>query len=70
LHYPNEVPTSGGELIPSQSWKHYSLATDLTHENAQGAMWSDFSVSLFNTLFEFVFLMNNSIIVILEFDIA
>jgi hypothetical protein len=37
LHYPSEVPTSGGQCIPEKSWKDYSTSTDdLTYGNAQG----------------------------------
>jgi hypothetical protein len=61
LHFPSEVPTRGGQCIPAKSWKDYSLSTDdLTYGNAQGRE------SLCITLFEFVFLMNNFITVILE----
>ena len=42
LHYPGEIPTSGGQRIPTKSWKDYTLATDLTYGNAQGAVWNDF----------------------------
>jgi hypothetical protein len=61
LHFPSEVPTRGGQCIPAKSWKDYSLSTDdLTYGNAQGRE------SLCITLFEFVFLTNNFITVMLE----
>jgi len=69
LHYPGVVTTKSGERIPAQSWKHYSLSTDLAHGDAQGAVWSDFWVSFCITLV-FVLFSNNFIVNILKFDIA
>jgi hypothetical protein len=52
LHYPSEVPRSGGANSVTTCWIDYGLSPDVTYGTAHGALWSDFWVSFLVTLFQ------------------
>jgi hypothetical protein len=56
MHYSGEVPYSGDGQTPTKCWADYALAVDGANGTAQMAVWNDFWISFFITLYESVIL--------------
>jgi hypothetical protein len=69
LHYPGEVTGSDGTSSPAICWADYALAPDMTYGTAQGAVWRDFSISFWSSLFKVLSLMHLTLLM-LDFEIT
>jgi hypothetical protein len=52
LHYPSNIPQRDSASFAATCWADYGLSPDVMYETPLGAVWSDFWVSFFITLFQ------------------